>query len=395
VIEDIDRLSGLPGVFGEEGREFFFGGGRPEVGGGHNGILQGAMTFALGLWNSYDDIRNDAFGHFRVFVKVLDDHFDGDVFFVGFPAVVIGDHGHGGVGDLGFAGAFGFAKVSHADDGEAGLVVEKGFGACAEGGAFHIYIGSAVMRFGPRAFRAGRDQIPQLGANGLCEGDVRHYAAAKKGVLRTPLGFIDELIGQDDFTGLEFCLQRTDGADADDPTDTEFLERINVGAMIQFSGQEFVPAGVARQENDFAAAQDSSQQLIGRIAKGRLDLQPFLIGEAFDVVEAAAADNTDARFFHAGGLVAGREGQCKQIVVDPLCISPPKVNHLNLFGKVISPVEGGEFSPDPALNFATVERLCKVTAFERIFGEQIEHSQEFFTIMRAALSQKSIASRRR
>ena len=56
----------------------------------------------------------------RCFGQPLDHHLDGDVVVVGVPAIVIGHHGDGGVGDLRFAGELGFDEVGHADDGVAG-----------------------------------------------------------------------------------------------------------------------------------------------------------------------------------------------------------------------------------------------------------------------------------
>src|SRR6478736_6245937 len=58
---------------------------------------------------------------------------------------------------------------------------------------------------------------------------------------------------------------------------------------------------VAREENDFAARERAGEQFIRWRAKRRLDLDPFLIGEAFDVVKPAAADDAD---------FVSRHGEC-------------------------------------------------------------------------------------
>lgn len=60
-------------------------------------------------WNGRDRGGDDPFGCFRVLLQVVDDHFDGDMSFIGLPAIVIGDHGHRGVGDFGFTRAASFA----------------------------------------------------------------------------------------------------------------------------------------------------------------------------------------------------------------------------------------------------------------------------------------------
>ena len=131
------------------------------------------------------------------------------------------------------------------------------------------------------------------------ERDVRHDAAAEKRVFRTALGAVEELVNQHDVARLVFFLQRADGADADDPGDAEFFHRPDVGAMIQFAGQDAVAAAVPRQENHVAPGEFAGEQIVRGRAKGRFDLHPFLVGEAFDVVKAGAADDADAMFRHA------------------------------------------------------------------------------------------------
>ncbi len=69
----------------------------------------------------------------RVAVQVLDDLVDGDRVMLGMPAVVVGDHGHGHVADLGLARQPGFLQVGHADDVHAPGAVEVGFGLGGSG----------------------------------------------------------------------------------------------------------------------------------------------------------------------------------------------------------------------------------------------------------------------
>ena len=59
---------------------------------------------------------NDGLGHCRVFGQVRDDHLHGDMRLIDFPAIVVGNHRHGCVGQLRFPRALGLAQVRHADD---------------------------------------------------------------------------------------------------------------------------------------------------------------------------------------------------------------------------------------------------------------------------------------
>jgi len=115
-------------------------------------------------------------------------------------------------------------------------------------------------------------------------------------VLKITLGAVEKLIGQDDVARRVFFLQRTDGTDADDPRNSQFFHRPDVRAMVQFTGQNAVTAGVAREEDDFAPGQGAGEQFIGGWTERRFDFHPFLIRETFDGIQAAAANDADLVF---------------------------------------------------------------------------------------------------
>ena len=46
-------------------------------------------------------------------------------------------------------------------------------------------------------------------------------------------------------------------------------------------------------------AEFAGEQIVRGRAKGRFDLDPFLVGESLEVVKAGAADDADAMFRHA------------------------------------------------------------------------------------------------
>ena len=249
--------------------------------------------------NLGDDGGDDGFGGVGVAMEVGQDHFQRYVF-VFFPAVVVGGHGEGGIGNLGFAGAFGFAEVGHADDVVAGSMVGAGFGAGAEGGAFHADVGAAVVDAGLGGAGGLDDDLPEFAAEGFGKGDVGDDAAAEKGVLEGLFGAVDELVDDDDVAGAVFFLQGADGADAEDPLDAEFFQGPDVGAVVEFGGQDAVAAAVAGEEDDVAPDEAAGQEIIGGGAEGGFDLDPFLVGEAFDAIEAGSADDANAMLCHAG-----------------------------------------------------------------------------------------------
>ncbi len=246
------------------------------------------------LGNGGDDVEEQSFGGVGVGVEVFDDHFDGDVVVVVVPAVVIRDHGGGGVGDLRLAGALGFAEVGHADDVMARGAVGEGFGACAERGAFHAHVGAAVVGAEPEPAGGGEEEFSQILGDRVGEGDVGDDAAAEEGVGGGLLGAVDELVDEDDVAGAVLALERSDGADAEDPGHAEFFEGPEVGAVGHLGGQQSVSPAVARQEDDVPSGEAAGEQAVGGIAERGAHGDPAGVGEAVDLVEAGAADDPDS-----------------------------------------------------------------------------------------------------
>src|SRR5262249_46498086 len=166
----------------------------------------------------------------------------------------------------------------------------------------HVHVDAAAVRARFEAARGFEQQLPQLRANGFGKGDVGHDAPAEEGMRGRLLGAVDKLVRQHDVAGFVFRLQRTDGAGADDPGDAEFLQGPNVGAVIEFAGHNAMAAAVAGQEDNVAASELASKKIVRRPAKGSFDLHPFLVGESFEVIKAAAANNADAVDGHGGAL---------------------------------------------------------------------------------------------
>ena len=78
--------------------------------------------------------------------QVVDHHLNGHRVVIGVPAVVVGDHRQGAVGDFGFAGQAGFGVVGHADHIAAPAAVELRFRLGGEGRALHAEVGATAVQ---------------------------------------------------------------------------------------------------------------------------------------------------------------------------------------------------------------------------------------------------------
>ena len=126
------------------------------------------------------------------------------------PAVIIGDHGHAGIAQLGLAGEFGLGHPGHADDISPPPAIHQAFGAGGKLRPFHRKIGRAVMHAGacrPRRRRTGRRQ-PRAGRMG--QRDVADTAGAEEAFLAGE-GAVDILIDQHEIPRRHVVVQRADG----------------------------------------------------------------------------------------------------------------------------------------------------------------------------------------
>jgi hypothetical protein len=90
-------------------------------------------------------------------------------------------------------------------------------------------------------------------------------------------------------------FQRSYGGDGNNAFDPELLEAVNVGAEIQFTGKNAVPACVTRQKSDLAAFKRATDLGIGRRAERSSEADFFHFSQAWHGVQPAAADDPDFR----------------------------------------------------------------------------------------------------
>jgi hypothetical protein len=100
-----------------------------------------------------------------------------------------------------------------------------------------------------------REEGAEMGGEGIAKGDVSDNATAEEGVLVAAAGAVEELVGEENVFGGVFLLEAADGGDGDDPADVEVAHGPEVGAVVEFGGEDAVTAGVAGEEDEAAAVE--------------------------------------------------------------------------------------------------------------------------------------------
>src|SRR6185437_3580685 len=147
------------------------------------------------------------------------------------PAVVVGDHGDGGVADFGFAGQLGFLQVGHTDHVGAPASVEVRLCPGGKLRAFHADISAARFPGDPGGGAAPSRSLGHNGTNRIAKGDVADDAVAEKGGDAKECA-VDELIGDDEIRGLVLFLQRTNRGNGKNALDAQFFESEDVSAEV-------------------------------------------------------------------------------------------------------------------------------------------------------------------
>ena len=238
----------------------------------------------------------------------LDDHVHADVVVVGVPAIVVGDHGDGGVAKLRLAREFGLRHVGHADDAAAPGPVQLAFRLGGELRPFHHQIGAAARH--RQAERRGRrlQRVAEARADRVAHGDMGDAALAEEAFLACEAA-VDELVDDDEMTGRQILAQAADRRQRDHFGAAEPLQRVDIGAVVQMAGRERMAAAVTRQEHAAHAGEAAFQQRVGRVAPGRRHAAPHFLLQPVHVIQAGAADDADdgldAGVAHARPLTCG------------------------------------------------------------------------------------------
>src|SRR5262249_46001908 len=157
--------------------------------------------------------------------------FDGDGVVAFMPAVIIGDHGHGGVADLGFAGQLGFLQIGHADDVGAPAAVQVRFRPGRELRAFHTDVRPTALAHHATILARLGDGACDLGTSRVAEGYVGDDPVTEEGS-RAIEGAVDELVRNHKVGGLVLFLQRPNGRNRNNTFHAEIFHRVNVGPEV-------------------------------------------------------------------------------------------------------------------------------------------------------------------
>ena len=236
---------------------------------------------------------HDLRGQLGIGPQVADHHLHGDAVVIGVPAVVVGGHGEGGVGDLRLTGQASFGVIGHADHRAAPAAVEIRFGPRGEGRPLHAQIGAATVQCPPGWHQAVghiRQQAAQPGAEGIRQGHMGHSPLTEK-AQRALVGAVDELIGHHHVERAHRLLQGADGRRGEDPTHPQRAHGPDVGAVGHLRGQIGVMAAVPGQEDHLHAPQAAEPQAVGRWAEGCIQLQFLDVLQPLHGIEAAAAEH--------------------------------------------------------------------------------------------------------
>jgi hypothetical protein len=121
--------------------------------------------------------------------------------------------------------------------------------------------------------RASLDDIRQLLVKGVRKADMTNNTALEEGKGSDALGAIDDLVRDDKVHGLDLLLQRADGGEGNDASDTEVAESGDVGTVGDLVGRKLVVQAVAGEEGDVDA-------VVGEDGDGRGGISPG--GEGVD-----------------------------------------------------------------------------------------------------------------
>lgn len=141
--------------------------------------------------------------------------------------------------------------------------------------------------------RASFDDLSQLLVEWIRKSNVADNTTLEEGKWSNTLCAIDDLVRNHKIHGLDLLLERADGREGNDASDTEMAESSNVGAVRNLMGRKLVVHAVTGKESHVYA-------IVGEDRDGRGGSAPRCDGVddsnglvAFELGQAGAANNTD------------------------------------------------------------------------------------------------------
>src|SRR5579863_3695582 len=112
-------------------------------------------------------------------------------------------------------------------------------------------------------------------------------------------GAVEKLIGDYELERLMLFFERPHGGDRNDALHPELLKTVDVGAKVEFAGQDRVPAPMAREKCYFAPFKCAADIGVGRSAEWGSDANLLDFAEPGHGVQPASADNSDLRLWQS------------------------------------------------------------------------------------------------
>src|SRR5438270_14091089 len=110
---------------------------------------------------------------------------------------------------------------------------------------------------------------------------------------------VEALVGNYELECVVVCLERPHGRNGDDALHSQLLEAMNVGAKIEFAGQDAMAAPVTRQKRHFATFENAADIGIRRCAKRCFHPYLFYLVQPRHRIKAAPADDSNLRLCHS------------------------------------------------------------------------------------------------
>lgn len=134
---------------------------------------------------------------------------------------------------------------------------------------------------------------------GVTEGDVSDNTALEESPRAHALGAVNDLVGDDKVAGLDFLLETTDSRESNNAADTDGAQGGDIGTSGNLMRSDLVVQTVAAQEGDgdnlvvvlTLVVQNGDGR--GRNAPGGCDIQRSHLGEAGQLAQTGAADDSD------------------------------------------------------------------------------------------------------
>lgn len=186
---------------------------------------------------------------FRILIECCDDLRRRHRFVLRMPAVVVRYHGDRRVTNLRLTRELGLRHVGHADHFKSQLPVHLRFRERRKLRPFHANVRPAAVNLYSFVHAAIRQYSSDLPAGWVRQCNMGNKPIAKK-CGNTVFGPVEELVRHQKLSGSQIFLQRSHRTYRNNALHPKHLHRVNIRAIINFPGQNAVPAPMPRKKRN-------------------------------------------------------------------------------------------------------------------------------------------------